>query len=109
MEKNDILEVLRTRNKGAGLAILNVLKKADSKLTRKELTKQTDELLVANQLERVFRSRHGIEKYIAKLDGAGLIDIEEFGTSHLYSLSELGDELIKYSLMRQKQAKKEKN
>lgn len=41
-------------------------------------------------------SRHGLDIHTARLEGAGLVDVQEIGRVRMYSLTELGQELLTY-------------
>lgn len=46
-------------------------------------------------------SRHGLDIHTARLEGAGLVHVQEIGRIRMYSLTELGQELLTY--LRKKQ------
>lgn len=41
-------------------------------------------------------SRHGLDIHTARLEGAGLVSVKEIGRIRMYSLTELGQELLNY-------------
>ncbi|WP_163537280.1 hypothetical protein [Gracilibacillus sp. YIM 98692] len=45
---------------------------------------------------KLINSRFSLDNYVAKLEGASLIEIRETGRSKQYYLSDIGQELIQY-------------
>jgi hypothetical protein len=47
-------------------------------------------------------SRHGLDIHTARLEGAGLVSVKEIGRVRMYSLTKIGEELLKYVANRDK-------
>jgi hypothetical protein len=96
MVKEQILQVLSDRLE-EGSWFLAVLKKANGTSISKEKLKNAVNELYREQFgEDLIKSRHSIDIYTARIEGAGLVDIQEIGRARVYQLSKLGEELINY-------------
>lgn len=42
-------------------------------------------------------SRHGLDIHTARLEGAGLVKVQEIGRIRMYSLTKLGEDLLRYA------------
>ncbi|MFC0273769.1 hypothetical protein ACFFIX_20490 [Metabacillus herbersteinensis] len=99
MNKEDLLDILSERLNN-GIHILIALK--DGPLLKEEIMERVNtyykEKMKTN--ENLIASKHTLNIYAARLEGAGLVNVKELGRARMYSRSELADELTAY--MKQK-------
>lgn len=50
-----------------------------------------------NDLKPLVTSRYVLDRFTQRLEGAGLVDVEEIGKARLYSLSKLGNQFLEYT------------
>ncbi len=109
MEKEEILQVLED-NLGDGKYILAVLqlKKNMNEINKTELKDLTN-ALYSEQLEKkrmkdpsikvdtkLISTRNQLDKITNRIEGAGLVNVREVGVIKMYSISPLGEELIRH-------------
>lgn len=93
--KEDILEILRDRL-GDGIYILIALK--DGPLLKEQIKDHVNETyqLKVNPNVTLIPSRHILDIYTARLEGAGLVNVREIGRARMYERSELAEVLTTY-------------
>ncbi|OUM87557.1 MAG: hypothetical protein BAA01_06610 [Bacillus thermozeamaize] len=83
---------------GDGLWMLAALAKAGKPVNKERLKELTNNhyRLKRQEGELPIRSRHTLDLLAARLEGAALVDVEGVGRAKMYTLSELGWELIRF-------------
>lgn len=74
------------------------LAKAGKPVNKERIKELTNNhfLLIRKDQELLIRSRHTLDLLVARLEGAGLVDVDGVGRAKMYKLSELGKELIRF-------------
>ncbi|MDE5055273.1 hypothetical protein NDK25_23950 [Niallia taxi] len=92
----EVLDILRDRLGKEGLCFLIALAESDKPLLKAQLGDRAQELHTESygNTTAAINSRHHLDILTARLEGAGLVDVNEVGRSRLYSLSMLGNILI---------------
>jgi hypothetical protein len=80
----------------SGLWMMGALQKAGKPMPKERLRIITNEHRRAQEEGDMIRSRHTLDQISSKLEGAGMIDIECIGRTKMYTLSDLGEELIRF-------------
>jgi hypothetical protein len=97
MTKEEILETLLNRL-GDGSWFLLALKVSNEPLLKERLRDKVNELyqekMGTNDL--LIPSRHSLDIWTARLEGAGLVDVQEIGRARIFKLSNLAFELLEY-------------
>ncbi|SDO15421.1 hypothetical protein SAMN04487897_10925 [Paenibacillus sp. yr247] len=95
LSREQILSILSDRL-GHGKWALAILKKENRSLNKEllgELVNETYQQQTQTD-KKLLGSRHMLDEMAARLEGAGLVDVSEFGRARLYTLSKLGEDLI---------------
>jgi len=92
-------EILSTLNSSIGEArwLLAALIKNDQPLSKEQLKDEANELYKKQNQDKLIKSRHTHDVLAAKLEGAGVVNIKEYGRARFYEVSALGKELTSYS------------
>lgn len=97
LTREQILERLLAKV-GDGLWVLATLMKAGRPINKERLKELTNDhfSLKKHDGELPIRSRHTLDQIAARLEGAGLVDVQVIGRTRMFQLSELGYEVIKF-------------
>ncbi|MGY3716935.1 hypothetical protein ACWE42_15580 [Sutcliffiella cohnii] len=81
-----------------GIWFLLVLKEAGKPLLKETLKDEVNRIYLekGNNTSNLVTSRYILDRYTGRLEGAGLVNVEEIGKARLYSLSEFGYKFIDY-------------
>ena len=96
LTKNDILNTLNS-SIGDARWLLAALKKNGEPLSKEQLKDEANELYKQQNQDKLIKSRHTHDVLAAKLEGAGVVNIKEYGRARFYEVSALGHELANYS------------
>lgn len=103
VEKEKFMEILAGNLSEESKWFLWTLKMENSSLHKEKLRDIANENYREMQLKAgnhksapLVQSRHGLDIHTARLEGAGLVSVKEVGRIRMYSLSELGNELLEY-------------
>ncbi|MDC3424294.1 hypothetical protein NC797_07200 [Aquibacillus sp. 3ASR75-11] len=102
MTKEDILDTLSQRL-GDAMYILIVLK--DGPLLKEKIPEHVNEYYQQKMGEpekEVISSRHKLDILTAKLEGAGLVNVQEVGRARMFERSKLADELSRHMKLTKK-------
>lgn len=105
LEKKDIYDILVKNLSNESKWFIFALSKEKNPLHKENLRDVANEQYKkANQPKNknLIASRHGLDIHTARLEGAGLVEVKEIGRVRMYSLSELGQELLSYLMSKQK-------
>lgn len=105
MTREQILECLLD-NAGSGLWIMAALKlngKPINKVRLREITNSHFLSKNSDAYDLPIRSRHTLDQMTARLEGAGLVEILGVGRAKMYTLSELGHEIIRFSQLQERE------
>lgn len=97
MTREQILECLLTKI-GDGIWVLAALMKVGKPINKAGLKKLTnDHFCLKKQSDELpIRSRHTLDQITARLEGAGLVNIQVIGRTRMVQLSDLGNEVINF-------------
>ncbi|CAG7636058.1 hypothetical protein PAESOLCIP111_03735 [Paenibacillus solanacearum] len=97
MTREQILERLLVKV-GDGIWVLATLMKAGKPINKERLKELTNHHFSLKKHDDAppIRSRHTLDQIAARLEGAGLVDVQAIGRTRMYQLSELGHEVIKF-------------
>lgn len=104
LEKKDIYDLLVQNLSTESKWFIFALSKEKNPLHKENLRDVANEQYKkANQPknDNLIASRHGLDIHTARLEGAGLVVVQEIGRVRMYSLSEMGQELLSYLLTKQ--------
>lgn len=99
LEVNEIYELLFNKLSPESKWFLFVLYKERGALNKERLRNVANnqyQKFIGNSSTNLIVSRHGLDIHTARLEGAGLVHVEEIGRIRMYSLSKLGKELLAY-------------
>jgi DNA-binding transcriptional ArsR family regulator len=103
MDKDKILHILSERLQPEGLYFLVVLIRSDISIPKEKLGETVNEMYRANHNGAdLVKTRFALDTWTSRLHGAALVDIREVGRVRLYSISELGKELLEYNKRKSK-------
>ncbi|QST02875.1 hypothetical protein IMZ31_20205 (plasmid) [Pontibacillus sp. ALD_SL1] len=109
MERDDIMKLLADRLNDNRYMLLGLAKyehnfdRSPSKMQLMDYANKLYEKAVEQGIETpenpeqpLIGSRHVLDVYAAKLEGAGLVNVEEIGRVRVFRLSKFGRELLQY-------------
>lgn len=102
MDKEKILSILSERLKEEGLYFLVALSRANGPLLKEKLRDVVNDQFQQKKGKKLINSRYTLDIWAARLEGAGLVDVQEVGRARLYSLAPLGEELINFTIQLKK-------
>lgn len=97
MNREEILNQLLL-NLGDGIWGMAILKREGIPINKEKLRDLVNEYYKEkkNVSTNLINSRHTLDIFAAKLEGAALVQVSDLGRAKVYSLSKLGEELIRY-------------
>ncbi|MED0737841.1 hypothetical protein [Aneurinibacillus thermoaerophilus] len=96
MSKEQILQTI-LNSIGDSVWVLTTLYKQNKGVGKEQLRGLVNERYGAKHEGKILiTSRHILDRYLSRLEGAGLVDVSEHGRARHYHLSELGHELINF-------------
>jgi len=89
---------------GDGLWVMAALALYGRPINKERLRQLTNDHYRAKRGDELIKSRHTLDQLTARLEGAALVDVHGVGRAKMYTLSDLGQELIRFreQLMREK-------
>lgn len=108
IQANEIMNIIRDNLSNESQWILFTLKGAKSPLRKELLWEQTNEihskfkkddeksLQTNNKDEKLLSSRYVLDIHTARLEGAGLVEVEVLGRVRLYKITNWGKEFLEY-------------
>ncbi|MBU7595900.1 cell division protein FtsZ [Metabacillus halosaccharovorans] len=99
MTKEEILDILKERL-GDAIYILIVLK--EGPLLKEQIKERANEYYKSkgNNNSDLIPSRHILDIYTARLEGAGLVNVREIGRARVYERSQLAEVLTNHIKLR---------
>lgn len=106
MNREEILQALLDHVK-EGLWVMAALKKAQKPVSKEKLREATNAHYrqVWPSKPPLIPSRHALDMILSRLEGGGVVSIEEMGRNKMYSLSRLGKEIILFREEQQRRGK----
>lgn len=97
MTREEILQNL-LEQLGDGVWGLAILKREGTPINKEKFRDLINDYYQENREtdEKLIKSRHTLDIFAARLEGAGLVRVSELGRAKVYTLSQLGEELIKF-------------
>jgi len=98
-----IFEILTERLQQEGIWFMLALRDAKKPLLKEQLKDEvnriyTEKKKVSDGLPKpLVTSRYILDRYTERLEGAGLVNVDEIGKARLYSLSDLGHYFLDYT------------
>lgn len=98
LDKKNIFDILTANLSDESRWFLFALSKEKNPLHKENLRDVANELFKANKdnTSNLIASRHSLDIHTARLEGAGLVEVKEIGRVRMYSLTDLGHELLTY-------------
>ncbi|MCM3358171.1 hypothetical protein [Psychrobacillus sp. MER TA 171] len=100
LEKRDIFEILTNSLSEESKWFLFALSTEKVPLHKENLRDVANELFkrvnAHDKKKQLITSRHSLDIHTARLEGAGLVNVQRIGQIRIYSLTELGTELLNY-------------
>lgn len=106
LEKQNIYDILVDNLSTESRWFLFALSKASTSLNKeslRDLANEQHKLATQGKTNNLIASRHSLDIHTARLEGAGLVEVTEIGRIRMYSITELGKELLKYLTIKSKQ------
>lgn len=97
MDREEILHTLSSRLKDGGLYFLVALSSSEGPVLKEKLRDLVNEQYQARRGIKLINSRYTLDIWTARLEGAGLVDVQEIGRARSYSIAPLGRELINFT------------
>ena len=99
MSVDELFHILYERCKDEGLMFLVALEDANEPLLKDKLKDQVNRFYknTYNIDEDLIKSRHTLDTWTARLEGAALVDVKEIGRARMYSITDLGRTMIEYA------------
>lgn len=93
MNNHEVFHILHERLK-EGVYFLAALE--NQPILKDKLKDEVNSLYRAFNDRDLINSRHTLDTWTARLEGAGLVDVQEVGRARMYSISDLGREMIEH-------------
>lgn len=99
MRVEELFHILYERCKDEGLMFLVTLEDANEPLLKDKLKDQVNNFYkhTYNIDTDLIKSRHTLDTWTSRLEGAGLVDVKEVGRARMYSITDLGRTMIEYA------------
>lgn len=99
MRVEELFHILYERCKDEGLMFLVTLEDANEPLLKDKLKDQVNKFYkhTYNTDTDLIKSRHTLDTWTSRLEGAGLVDVKEVGRARMYSITDLGRTMIEYA------------
>ncbi|WP_084242425.1 hypothetical protein [Planomicrobium okeanokoites] len=96
--REDILDILVTRLTDESMLLLGTLMKIKEPIAKEELWRAANQVKKSTdpKKENVINSRYTLDTSIARLEGAGLLNVKAYGRIRTYTVSELGYEFYQH-------------
>ncbi|GEL05547.1 hypothetical protein [Rummeliibacillus stabekisii] len=97
-QRNEIMAILKEHLSVESKSILLTLKLAETPLRKEVLWEKTNENLqkVDESDRKLLSSRYVLDIHTARLEGAGLVDVEVMGRIRVYSISDFGLDFLNF-------------
>lgn len=98
-----IFEIFTERLNNEGIWFMLALRDAQKPLLKEQLKEEVNRIYIEKntrldkQQKPLISSRYILDRYTERLEGAGLVNVDDIGKARLYSLSELGHEFLNYT------------
>ncbi|TFI47438.1 hypothetical protein E4O93_12715 [Diaphorobacter sp. DS2] len=98
-----IFDIFIQRMQPEGIWFMLALRDAKKPLLKEQLKDEVNRIYLEkkksadNDLKPLVTSRYVLDRFTQRLEGAGLVDVEEIGKARLYSLSKLGNQFLEYT------------
>lgn len=101
INKEDIFDIFAERLEN-GIWLILALKEKNKPILKDHLKDEVNQLYITKKssngsaIAPIITSRYVLDRYTNRLEGAGLVNVENIGKARLYSLSPLAYEFIEY-------------
>lgn len=106
-----IFDIFTERMQQEGLWFMLALRDAQKPLLKEQLKEEVNRIYMEKMTfsdtdpKPLVTSRYILDRYTQRLEGAGLVDVEEIGKARLYSISNLGNHFLDYTRNKRKSQK----
>lgn len=102
-----IFDIFTERMQQEGIWFMLALRDAKKPLLKEQLKDEVNRIFMEkkNQSNPLVTSRYILDRYTERLEGAGLVNVDEIGKARLYSLSKLGQDFLEYNRQKRKSEK----
>ncbi|OIJ09449.1 hypothetical protein BKP35_16475 [Anaerobacillus arseniciselenatis] len=98
-----IFDIFTERMQQEGIWFMLALRDAHKPLLKEQLKEEVNRIYMEkksfsdNEPKPLVTSRYVLDRYTQRLEGAGLVNVDEIGKARLYSLSDLGRQFLEYT------------